>query len=123
MKGAPGRSMEEFGDWEIPNTSSMWLEDGLGVGKWVSKGNRKVSRGLSWWPYGQAKEFEIQPEGCKWLLMFKAEEQHDQIYVLAKSLQSTSIVLDLNSIENKGRTTTVEVHMLLMKYAPLFLIL
>ena len=55
--------------------------------------------------------------------MFKAEEQHDQIYVLAKSLQSTSIVLDLNSIENKGRTTTAEVHMLLMKYAPLFLIL
>jgi len=33
MKGAPGRSMEEFGDWEIPNTLSRWLEDGLGVGK------------------------------------------------------------------------------------------
>lgn len=54
---------------------------------------------------------------------FKAEEQHDQIYVLAKSLQCASIVLDLNSIENIGRSTTVEVHVLLMKYAPLFSIL
>lgn len=33
---------------------------------------------------------------------FKAEEQHDQIYVLAKSLQSASIVLDLNSMKTKA---------------------
>ena len=43
MKVAPGRSMEEFGDWEIANTLSVWLEDGLGVGKEMAQAREMIT--------------------------------------------------------------------------------